>query len=102
MIPKMVCRHFHKMGDLQWQYNRELAALAGIDALPDRVEHLYQDVHRRRAVSLGSILLISISAKTFLDKFLLCSIIFWINFNPNTTHLSLSDYILWIYSILKP
>ena len=41
-------RHFHKMGDLQWAYNRELAVMAGVEGVPQTVETLYNDVTLRR------------------------------------------------------
>jgi len=45
-------RHFHKMGNTQWDYNRELARIAREPEIPARVEKLYIDVWRRRATNL--------------------------------------------------
>lgn len=45
-------RHFHKMGILQWDYNRELAAMAKIDEVPLNIETLYNDVSDRRMVNI--------------------------------------------------
>ena len=41
-------RHYHKMGPLQWAYNKMLARLAGVSEIPKFVENLYKDVHERR------------------------------------------------------
>ena len=41
-------RHFHKMGPLQWEYNRDLAAIAHEPEISVCVENLYNDVHLRR------------------------------------------------------
>jgi len=45
-------KHFHKMGDLQWRYNKELAELGHIQPVPQVVEDLYNAVHKRRHMSL--------------------------------------------------
>jgi len=45
-------KHFHKMGELQWDYNRELAALAGLPAPGQAVERLYTAVSARRRAAL--------------------------------------------------
>lgn len=45
-------RHFHRMGDLQWEYNRDLARLAMVDPLPPVIEALYKEVHERRRANL--------------------------------------------------
>jgi len=38
-------RYFHKMGPLQWEYNRSLASAGGLPGLDPRVEKLYDEVH---------------------------------------------------------
>jgi len=45
-------KYFHKMGTLQWDYNRELARLGGLKPLPDATENLYMAVHQRRQADL--------------------------------------------------
>ncbi len=42
------------MGDMQWAYNRELAAMASVDGVPPTVETLYNDVTKRRRNHLSS------------------------------------------------
>jgi len=37
---------------LQWDYNRELARLGGLEPLPDATEKLYMAVHERRQADL--------------------------------------------------
>jgi len=37
-------KYFHKMGTLQWDYNRELARLGNLEPLPDATENLYMAV----------------------------------------------------------
>ena len=41
-----------QMGELQWDYNRELAALAGLPAPDPAVERLYTAVSARRRAAL--------------------------------------------------
>ena len=41
-------RHFHKMGNSQWDYNRSLCKLANLTPIPLKVENLYNAVHERR------------------------------------------------------
>lgn len=48
----MPSKYFHKMGTLQWEYNRELARLGGFNPLPTIVEDLYMAVHKRRQQDL--------------------------------------------------
>jgi len=45
---KMPDKHFHKMGVLQWKYNKEIAAMGGLTPICDSVENLYNAVHERR------------------------------------------------------
>jgi len=45
-------KYFHKMGTLQWDYNREMARLGGLEPLPDATENLYMAVHERRQADL--------------------------------------------------
>lgn len=45
-------KYFHKMGNLQWNYNNELAREAGLEPLEDRVESLYEEVHQMRRADL--------------------------------------------------
>ena len=45
---KMPDKHFHKMGVLQWKYNKEIAALGNLEPISDSVENLYNAVHERR------------------------------------------------------
>ena len=47
-------KYFHKMGTLQWRYNKEIAALGEIEPIPDAVENLYKAVHERRRYHLPS------------------------------------------------
>ena len=41
-------RHYHKMGPLQWDYNRDIARFAKVPEVPLCVENLYNAVHERR------------------------------------------------------
>ena len=41
-------KYFHKMGTLQWKYNKEMAALGNLEPVCDAVENLYNAVHERR------------------------------------------------------
>ena len=41
-------KYFHKMGTLQWIYNREIAELGGLTPINNTVEDLYNAVHERR------------------------------------------------------
>ena len=45
---KMPAKHFHKMGVLQWKYNKDIAALGQLEPISDAVENLYNAVHQRR------------------------------------------------------
>ncbi|XP_050725812.1 uncharacterized protein LOC127003340 isoform X2 [Eriocheir sinensis] len=45
-------RHFHKLGKKQWNYNNDLAALAGIPPLPPYNENLYDFVSQHRKKEL--------------------------------------------------
>ena len=45
-------RHFHKMGPLQWDYNRDIAALGATQPIPINVEKLYDAVHEKRQFHL--------------------------------------------------
>ena len=45
---KMPAKYFHKMGTLQWKYNKEMAALGNLEPVCDAVENLYNAVHERR------------------------------------------------------
>jgi len=45
-------KDFHKMGDLQWEYNKEISNLAEIDPLPPVIEKLYKEVWGRRRKDL--------------------------------------------------
>ena len=45
---KMPEKYFHKMGTLQWIYNKELAELGGLTPINNAVENLYNAVHERR------------------------------------------------------
>jgi len=45
-------KYFHKMGTLQWDYNRELARLGELKPLPEATENLYMAVHKRRQTDL--------------------------------------------------
>ena len=47
-------RHFHKMGNTQWDYNRSLCKQGDLDPLRKAVENLYNDVHERRRHDLIS------------------------------------------------
>ena len=49
---KMPKKYFHKMGTLQWVYNRELAQLGGLTPINKTVENLYNAVHERRRLCL--------------------------------------------------
>ena len=41
-------KYFHKMGTLQWLYNKEIAELGGLTPINNAVENLYNAVHERR------------------------------------------------------
>ena len=41
-------RHYHRMGSLQWDYNRDIANLGKAPEIPQCVENLYNSVHERR------------------------------------------------------
>eukprot|EP00092_Neocalanus_flemingeri_P007944 GFUD01008571.1.p1 GENE.GFUD01008571.1~~GFUD01008571.1.p1 ORF type:complete len:438 (-),score=120.28 GFUD01008571.1:45-1358(-) len=45
-------KYFHKMGALQWDYNREIAQLGNLKPIPMGVENLYNAVHERRKTNL--------------------------------------------------
>jgi len=45
-------KYFHKMGALQWKYNKEMAELGGLKPIPQGVENLYNAVHERRKSNL--------------------------------------------------
>ena len=45
-------KYFHKMGTLQWRYNKEMAALGDLEPICDGVENLYNAVHERRRQGL--------------------------------------------------
>jgi len=45
-------RYFHKMGTLQWEYNRSLATLGGLEHLPRATEELYMQVNRGHTIQL--------------------------------------------------
>lgn len=45
-------RHFHVMGERQWNYNRDLAHMAKVPEIPMTVEKLYNDVHATRVRNL--------------------------------------------------
>ena len=45
---KMPEKYFHKMGTLQWIYNKEIAELGGLTPINNAVENLYNAVHERR------------------------------------------------------
>ena len=45
-------KHFHKMGALQWKYNKEIAELGGLKPISNGVENLYNAVHERRKTNL--------------------------------------------------
>jgi len=47
-------RHFHRQGDQQWAYNRDLAKLGQLDPLEEWVEKLYHDVFVRRKLDLAN------------------------------------------------
>ena len=47
-------RHAHTMGNLQWNYNDDLAALAGFQPIPRVVQKLYDHVHAYRVKELPS------------------------------------------------
>lgn len=44
----IAAKHFHKMGNAQWDYNRSLCKLAGLPQISIAVENLYNDVHALR------------------------------------------------------
>ena len=41
-------RHYHRMGPLQWEYNRDIAISGKAPEIPKSVENLYNSVHERR------------------------------------------------------
>ena len=43
-----VLRHYHRMGPLQWEYNRDIAIYGKAPEIPRNVENLYNSVHERR------------------------------------------------------
>jgi len=47
-------KDFHKMGDLQWDYNNEITRLAAIPPIKPVVQKLYKEVWHRRKVGLTS------------------------------------------------
>ena len=49
---KMPEKYFHKMGTLQWIYNKEIAQLGGLTPINQTVENLYNAVHERRRLCL--------------------------------------------------
>ena len=42
-------RHYHRMGTLQWSYNKDIANLGKAPPIPTCVENLYKSVHERRS-----------------------------------------------------
>ncbi|XP_047480710.1 flavin-containing monooxygenase FMO GS-OX5-like isoform X4 [Penaeus chinensis] len=47
-------KHFHKMGNIQWPYNDQLAQMSGIAPLPPVVSELYKAVsHSRRSMLMS-------------------------------------------------
>jgi len=45
-------KYFHKMGALQWKYNKEIAELGDLKPISNGVENLYNAVHERRKTNL--------------------------------------------------
>ena len=45
-------RHAHHMGPLQWDYNDDLAEIAGFNPIPKVVRQLYDHVHHYRVTDL--------------------------------------------------
>jgi len=45
-------KYFHKMGALQWKYNKEIAELGSLKPISNGVENLYNAVHERRKTNL--------------------------------------------------
>lgn len=43
-----VLRHYHRMGPLQWEYNKDIAIFGKAPEIPKNVENLYNSVHERR------------------------------------------------------
>jgi len=43
-----VLRHYHRMGPLQWEYNKDIAIYGKAPEIPKNVENLYNSVHERR------------------------------------------------------
>ena len=42
-------RHYHRMGPLQWKYNRDIARIGMAPEIQSCVENLYNSVHERRS-----------------------------------------------------
>ena len=42
-------RHYHRMGPLQWEYNRDIARIGMAPEIQSCVENLYNSVHERRS-----------------------------------------------------
>jgi len=49
---RMSEKHLHKMGTLQWTYNKEIAELGNLVPIPQGVENLYNAVWERRRTNL--------------------------------------------------
>ena len=49
---KMPEKYLHKMGTIQWKYNKEMAELGDLEPICDAVENLYNAVHGRRRYCL--------------------------------------------------
>ena len=47
-------KYFHRMGERQWAYNRDIADLAGNVANPDVIENLYKYVYQFRKKDICS------------------------------------------------
>jgi len=45
-------KYFHKMGTLQWKYNKEMAELGDLEPISNGIENLYNAVHERRKTNL--------------------------------------------------
>ena len=48
-LPK---RYAHTMANRQWEYNEEIARMAGCDLVPKGVKNLYDAVHETRVKNL--------------------------------------------------